>query len=129
MLKQGRSWLRAPWQLQIWLSPEVAFCRGVSESHTSTCEWQDFEARMRWRRADHCLLRASAALDAASPEVAERALHEARDLCPAHPLLPEVAGRLRATRDSSSPALAPPHPRLWAAILLAWLLAATVLIR
>lgn len=84
---------------------------------------------MRWRRADHCLLQASAALDAECPEAAEQALNEARDLCPAHPLLPEVAARLRATRDPSSPALSQPHPHLWGAIFLAWLLAATVLIR
>ncbi len=84
---------------------------------------------MRWRRADHCLLQASAALDAEWPDAAEQALHEARDLCPAHPLLPAVAARLRAARAASAPSPPQPHPRLLGAILLAWLLAATVLIR
>jgi hypothetical protein len=84
---------------------------------------------MRWRRADHLLLQASAALDAECLGAAEEALNEARDLCPAHPLLPEVASRLRATRDLSSPALTPRHLQLWRAIFVAWLLAATMLIR
>src|ERR1700716_923280 len=33
------------------------------DSHTSTAQWQSFEARMQKRRAHRCLLRAEAALD------------------------------------------------------------------
>ena len=49
---------------------------------------------MRQRRAERCLLRASAALDAEVPEVARDILDEARALCPDHPDLPVVTSRL-----------------------------------
>jgi hypothetical protein len=99
----------------------------VIESHTTTCEWQDFEARMRWRRADHVLRQACAALDTGSRREALQLLDEARALCPTHPLLPELLARLRAPANSShAPAGTPAS--LWGAIALAWLLAATVLI-
>jgi hypothetical protein len=66
----------------------------VPESHTSTNEWQSFEARMRRRRGDRCLLRASAALDADVPDIAQQLFAEARALDPNHPDLQEVAERL-----------------------------------
>ena len=50
---------------------------------------------MRRRRAGRCLLRASAALDADVPDVAQQVLQEARALDPGHPELEEVTGRLR----------------------------------
>ena len=49
---------------------------------------------MRRRRADRCLLRASAALDAEVPEAAEELLDEARTLYPDHPDLQDVTIRL-----------------------------------
>lgn len=52
--------------------------------------------RMRRRRANRCLLRASAALDADVPEIAQQLLEEARSLDPNHPELQEVVGRLLA---------------------------------
>lgn len=73
----------------------------MSESHTSTQEWQVFEGRMRRRRADQCLLRASAALDAEFPEIAEQVLDEARALCPSHPEVEEIAARIQSVSSSS----------------------------
>jgi hypothetical protein len=99
----------------------------VIESHTTTCEWQTFEARMRWRRADHLLRQACAAVDTASRREALQLLDEARALCPTHPLLPEILARLRAPLPPP-PASAGASASLWGAIVLAWLLAATVLI-
>jgi hypothetical protein len=49
-------------------------------SHTSTQQWQSFEGRMRYRRAERCVLRAEAALDAGMEEDARAALAEARAL-------------------------------------------------
>ena len=67
---------------------------------------------MRRRRADRCLVRASAALDADVPEIAQQLVEEARALDPNHPELQEVEGRLLAaskllavglTADRTSP--------------------------
>jgi hypothetical protein len=84
-------------ELQIRLSPEFALFPDVPSSHTSTREWQSFEARMRQRRAERCLLRASAALDAEVPDAASEVLAEARALCPDHPEIEAVSTRLSAT--------------------------------
>jgi hypothetical protein len=83
---------------------------------------------MRRRRADQCLLRAAAALDAEFPEAAEKVLNEARELCPAHPELEDVAARLL---EASEPAHTRAHPGAlsWVVLLLAWLLALVVLLR
>ena len=90
------------------------------DSHTSTHEWQRFETRMRLRRADRCLLRASAAMDAEAPDFAREVLDEARSLCPEHPELEEVSERLRstATQPQESPRSWLPVPIVAAAIAL-----------
>jgi hypothetical protein len=49
-------------------------------SHTSTHQWQSFEGRMRYRRAERCVLRAQTALEAGMEEDARAALAEARAL-------------------------------------------------
>lgn len=54
---------------------------------------------MRRRRADRCLLRASAALDADVPEIAQQLVEEARALDPQHPELEEVTERLLAASE------------------------------
>jgi len=72
------------------------------QTHTSTQEWQSFAGRMRRRRAERLLLRASAALDAEYLEEAEAALSEARALEPAHPALQEVTDRLLAASDQGA---------------------------
>ena len=88
--------------------PESGLCTGtgVPESHTSTCQWQGFEFRMRRRRADRCLLRASAALDADVPEIAQQLIEEARALDPHHPELQDVTGRLLAASELAAAAAA-----------------------
>ena len=57
---------------------------------------------MRRRRADRCLLRASAALDADVPDIAQQVLEEARALDPQHPELQEVTGRLLAASSTAA---------------------------
>lgn len=51
-------------------------------SHTSSGEWQSFEARMRRRRAERCILRAEIAAQAGSLDEARAAIEEARKLAP-----------------------------------------------
>jgi hypothetical protein len=87
----------------------------MPDCHTTTGEWQRFEDRMRRRRADRCVLRASAALDADVPEAAEAVLAEARALCPEHPELPEVISRLHSPNDPLDAAT----PYGWFRVLLA----------
>ena len=76
------------------MSPKLARAPSVN-SHTTTNEWQSFEARMRRRRADRFVLRASAALDADVRE-ARDLLDEARAVCPAHPEIQGLTNRLRS---------------------------------
>jgi hypothetical protein len=52
---------------------------------------------MRRRRADRCLLRALAALDAGVPGHAAAVVEEARALCPEHPELADVVARLQSS--------------------------------
>jgi hypothetical protein len=59
----------------------------VEASHTESDQWQSFEGRMRRRRAERCLARASAALDAGLIEDARQAWAEAKDLDPTSPAL------------------------------------------
>ena len=64
--------------------------------HTATQQWQSFEIRMRYRRAERCVLRAEAALGAGMEEEARAALDEARALNPDAPTFDEVlAARMR----------------------------------
>ena len=72
---------------------------------------------MRQRRAERCLLRASAALDAQVPEAASEVLAEARTLCPEHPEIEAVSARLSES-SGSPPARRSPVPRWIAAAVL-----------
>jgi hypothetical protein len=82
----------------------------VPESHTTSDQWQSFELRMRQRRVDRCLFRASSALDAGLAEEARSAIDEITLLDPSN----SEAGRLEArliALDAPSPAFkAPPAP-------------------
>jgi hypothetical protein len=84
----------------------------------STPQWQSFEIRMRARKAERCVHRATAALESGSTADAADALEEARDLDPSNPHLAEVAARLDRLKNP------PPEPRasFWtgAAVIL-WL--------
>ena len=68
----------------------------VPQSHTATQQWQSFEMRMRQRRADRCLLRASVALDAGVIDDAREALDEVRRLDPDNPQVAELTARIAA---------------------------------
>ena len=72
-------------------------------THTGTEQWQSFEIRMRHRRAERCLLRAQAALDAGLEAEARAALDEARGLNPDTPPFDELlaAARLRREADAA----------------------------
>ena len=60
-------------------------------SHTSTHQWQSFEIRMRYRRAERCIARAEAALAAGDEDGARAALAEARALNPETPSVEQLA--------------------------------------
>jgi hypothetical protein len=68
----------------------------VPESHTASNQWQSFELRMRQRRVDRCLLRASAALDAGLAEVARSAIDEITLLDPSNSEAATLKPRLNA---------------------------------
>jgi hypothetical protein len=66
----------------------------MESSHVGTTEWQSFEARMRRRRAERCLLRADAAIDARCFDEARHVLDEARLLWPSAQGLDDLQHRL-----------------------------------
>src|SRR4051794_39845569 len=70
-------------------------------SHTSTPQWQSFEVRMRHRRAERCLLRASSALSAGDLDEARAATEEAKELAPDFPGVLEMEARLRGPRSKA----------------------------
>jgi hypothetical protein len=76
---------------------------GVSRPHTNSDEWQSFEARMRRRRVERCLLRADVALDAGVLDDVRVAIEEARQLIPEDPRIPELAARLAAAENPRQP--------------------------
>ncbi len=72
------------------------------QTHTSTQEWQSFEIRMRRRRAERCLLRAEAALDAGFEDDARAALDEARRLDWQTPDFDSLKARLDGRRAAEA---------------------------
>jgi hypothetical protein len=72
-----------------------------ARTHTSTEQWQSFEIRMRHRRAERCLLRAEAALDAGLEAEARTALDEARSLRPGTPSFEELLTAARGRREAA----------------------------
>ena len=74
----------------------------VLQSHTATQQWQSFEMRMRRRRVERCLLRASVAIEAGVLDDAREASTKCRRLDPNEP-----GTRDRSTR--SSPLQQIPH--------------------
>lgn len=76
------------------------------QSHTGTQQWQSFEIRMRYRRAERCVLKAEAALEAGMEEEARASLAEARALNPDAPGFDELMAASRARRQAAAEALA-----------------------
>jgi hypothetical protein len=68
----------------------------VLQSHTATQQWQSFEMRMRQRRVERCLLRASVAIEAGVLEDAREAIEEVRRLSPDEPGLQSIAAQFAA---------------------------------
>ena len=66
----------------------------VAGTHTSTPQWQNFEVRMRRRRAERCLMRADLAFSAGFIEDARAATDEAKELDPAWPAVAAMEERL-----------------------------------
>ena len=64
-------------------------------SHTSSQQWQSFEIKMRYRRAERCVLRAQTALEAGMEEEARAALDEARTLNADTPTLESLRAAVR----------------------------------
>jgi hypothetical protein len=86
----------------------------VLQSHTATQQWQSFELRMRRRRVERCLLRASVAIEAGVLEDAREAIDEVRRLDPTEPGLEPLAAQLAdaenpETVEHSPLAQAPPR--------------------
>jgi hypothetical protein len=75
------------------------------EMHTSTAEWKSYENRIRQRRAERLVQRASAALAAGRAREARECLAEAHDLAPT--LVPEIdtLGRRPHVWPAAGPAL------------------------
>jgi hypothetical protein len=69
---------------------------GVVQSHTATQQWQSFEMRMRRRRIERCLLRASVAIEAGVLDDAVGALEEVQRLDPYEPELESLRTQLSA---------------------------------
>jgi len=71
-------------------------------SHTTSGEWQSFEARMRRRRAERLAVRAEVAVAAGYLDEAQACIKEGRDLAPSLPAFARVEDRLRETTATSA---------------------------
>src|SRR5687767_5332539 len=77
----------------------------VSQSHTATDQWQRFELRMRRRRIERCMLRASAAFDEGLFDGAVEAVEEAAHLDPYDESIKALAEKIRTA--AAAPVLSP----------------------
>src|SRR5215204_7163292 len=93
-----------------WCMPDRGVSIGdpiITAGHVATPQWQSFELRMRHRRADRCVLRAAAAIDAGQLNEASEALAEAQGLNPDASGLEGLLARVAALRPSQPPSAAP----------------------
>jgi hypothetical protein len=74
----------------------LALARRVAQSHTATDQWQSFELRMRRRRIERCVRRATDALGAGTLDVATDAIEEAAHLAPGDEEIKALAAKIRA---------------------------------
>jgi hypothetical protein len=72
----------------------------VLQSHTATEQWQSFEVRMRRRRVERCVLRASVAIEAGVLEDARAALEEVQRLDPYEPALETLRTQLSSAETN-----------------------------
>ena len=73
---------------------------GVLQSHTATQQWQSFEIRMRRRRVERCVLRASVAIEAGVLDDARAALEEVQRLDPYEPALETLRTQLTSAAEA-----------------------------
>ena len=73
---------------------------GVLQTHTATEQWQTFEIRMRRRRVERCVLRASVAIEAGVLEDARAALEEVQRLDPYEPALETLRTQLTSAETN-----------------------------
>ena len=73
----------------------------VLQGHTATEQWQSFEMKMRRRRVERCLIRASVAIETGLLEDARQAIDEIRRLQPDEPGLQQLTAALA---DAENPA-------------------------
>jgi hypothetical protein len=71
-------------------------------SHTTSGEWQSFEARMRRRRAERLAVRADVAVAAGYLDEAQACIKEGRDLAPSLRAFAGVEQKLRETSATSA---------------------------
>src|SRR5687767_9876590 len=76
---------------------------GVLQSHTATQQWQSFEIRMRRRRVERCVLRASVAIEAGVLDDAREALEEVQRLEPHEPSIETLNAQLAAAQAAPVP--------------------------
>src|SRR5688500_17587779 len=76
---------------------------GVLQSHTATQQWQSFEVRMRRRRIERCVLRASVAIEAGVLDDAREALEEVQRLHPREPSIETLNAQLAAAEAAPAP--------------------------
>jgi hypothetical protein len=79
----------------------------ITAGHVATPQWQSFELRMRHRRADRCVQRAAAAIEAGRLDEASEALAEAQGLNPVASGLDDLLQRLNALRPEAPSMVGP----------------------
>lgn len=89
----------------------------VLPSHTNTPQWQSFEVRMRRRRTERCVARATEALRARRLADAREALHEAQLLEPDSPDVRQLAMQITTAAERIRPGSGGRSRRLGAAAL------------
>jgi hypothetical protein len=82
----------------------------VAQSHTATDQWQNFELRMRRRRIDRCVRRATDAFGAGTLDVATDAIEEASRLDPDDEEIKSLVAKIRAA--AVPPAIVPVRPAI-----------------
>ncbi len=80
-------------------------------SHTSSGEWQSFEARMRRRRAERCILRAEVAAQQGSLDEARAAIDEARKLAPGLADIDRIEANIFGREETKVPDTPPRRSR------------------
>jgi hypothetical protein len=88
--------------------PGVCIRFVVLQSHTATQQWQSFELRMRRRRVERCLLRASVAIEAGVLDDAREAIEEIRRLDPNEPGLEQLTAQLADAENPRAVEHVPP---------------------